>query len=354
MDTDYNPKRLAQIAFVVLVLLGGLTVLLPFFATILVAAVVCITTWPVYRYLLRALRGRDIIAASSMTLLLITIIIVPMFLLAENVTHGINLLIENLKNVRQEGVSAHAPEWLHTVPFLGDYVDKAWTRISEISQDELNNAIRQLLGPAQRVLTRVAGLVGEGIFQLLLMVFIAFFFYRDGSNMAARLQTGAQRLGGDFGEKLLTLTHKTISAVMVGLVGTAAAQALVALIGFLVAGVPGALLLTAATFFLAMIPFGPVFVWGGAAYWLYSQGETNWAIFMLLYGIFIISSVDNFVKPFLISRGASLSLLLVALGVVGGALAFGFIGIFLGPTLLALCQMLIQTWTDEQPSQVSR
>ena len=352
MDTDYNPKRLAQIAFVVLVLLGGLMVLLPFLATILVAAVVCITTWPVYTYLLRAVGGRGIIAATLMTLLLITIIVVPMVFFAENITHGINVLMENLKNLRQEGVAAHPPEWLSTIPILGEYADKAWARIAQISQEELVNAMRQLLGPAQRILTRVASLVGEGIFQVLLMVFIAFFFYRDGRAIAARLQTGAQHLGGDFGARLLTLTHNTISAVMLGLVGTAAAQALVALIGFLIAGVPGALLLTAATFFLSMIPFGPVFVWGGAAYWLNAQGQTGWAIFMVIYGIFVISSVDNFVKPILISRGASLSLMLVALGVVGGALAFGFIGIFLGPTLLALGQMLIQTWTDERPAPV--
>lgn len=347
MDTDYNTKRLAQIAFVVLILLGGLLVLLPFFATILVAAVVCITTWPFYTYLLRAVGGRDVIAALLMTLLLIAIIVVPMVFFAENITHGINMLMENLKNLKQEGVAAHPPEWLQTIPILGEYADKAWSRITQLSQEELRNAMRQLLGPAQRVLTQVAGLVGEGIFQLLVMVFIAFFFYRDGHTYAVRLQIGAQRLGGDFGAQLLTLSHKTVSAVMLGLVGTAAAQALVALIGFLIAGVPGALLLTAATFFLSMIPFGPVFVWGGAAYWLNAQGQTGWAIFMLLYGIFVISSVDNFVKPWLISRGASLSLLIVALGVVGGALAFGFIGIFLGPTLLALGQMLIQTWTDK-------
>jgi predicted PurR-regulated permease PerM len=352
MDTDYNTKRLAQIIFVVLIVLGGIMVLLPFFATLLVAAVVCISTWPVYARLLRAVGGRDVIAASLMTLLLITIIVVPMSFFAENVTLGINLLIENLKNLKQGGVAAHPPEWLQTIPILGEYADKAWVRITQLSQEELNNAMRQLLGPAQRILTRIVALVGEGILQVLLMVFIAFFFYRDGNAYAARLQKGVQRLGGDFGAQLLTLSHKTITAVMLGLVGTAAAQAVVALIGFLVAGVPGALLLTAATFFLSMIPFGPVFVWGGAAYWLHSQGQTGWAIFMVLYGTFVISSVDNFVKPILISRGASLSLLLVALGVVGGAIAFGFIGIFLGPTLLALTQMLIQTWTDKQPTSV--
>ncbi len=352
MNTDYNPKHLAQTTFVVLILLGGLMVLLPFFATILVAAVVCITTWPAYTYLLRTVGGRNILAASLMTLLLITIIVVPMAFFAGTITDGVNILMENLKNLKQGGVAAHPPEWLQTIPILGEYADKAWVRITQLSQEELGNAVRQSLGPAQRILTRIAGLVGEGILQVLLMVFIAFFFYRDGHTYAARLQKGVQRLGGDFGAQLLTLSHKTITAVMLGLVGTAAAQALVALIGFLIAGVPGALLLTAATFFLSMIPLGPVFVWGGAAYWLNSQGETGWAIFMVLYGIFVISSIDNFVKPFLISRGASLSLLLVALGVVGGALAFGFIGIFLGPTLLALGQMLIQTWTDERPTSV--
>jgi predicted PurR-regulated permease PerM len=353
MDTDYNTKRLAQIVFVVLILLGGLMVLLPFFATILVAAVVCITTWPVYARLLRAVHSRDVIAASLMTLLLITIIVVPMAFFAGTITDGVTIIVEKLKNLKQVGVAAHPPEWLQTIPILGEYADKAWVRMTQLSQEELNNAMRQLLGPAQRILTRIAGLVGEGILQVLLMVFIAFFFYRDGHTYAARLQKGAQRLGGDFGAQLLTLSHKTITAVMLGLVGTAAAQALVALVGFLIAGVPGALLLTAATFFLSMIPFGPVVVWGGAAYWLHTQGETGWAIFMVLYGLFVIGGVAKFLKPFLISRGASLSLLLVALGVVGGALAFGFIGIFLGPTLLALGQMLIQTWTDERATSVA-
>lgn len=348
MDTDYNAKRLAQISFVVLVLLGGLMVVLPFLATILVAAVVCITTWPAYAYLLRAVRGHNIIAATLMTLLLITIIIVPMFFLADNISQGFNMLLERLETLRQEGIAPHPPEWLKAIPVLGEYADKAWSRIAQASQDELRNVLRQLLGPAQRILTGIVSLVGEGILQTLLMVFVAFFLYRDGHTLATRLRTGAQQLGGNFGEKLLNLSHSTIYAVMMGLVGSAAAQAFVALIGFLIAGVPGALLLTAATFFLAMIPMGPVFVWGGAAYWLNSQGETNWAIFMVLYGIFVISSIDNFVKPILISRGASLSLLLAALGVVGGAIAFGFIGIFLGPVLIALCQMLIQTWTDER------
>ena len=138
---------------------------------------------------------------------------------------------------------------------------------------------------------------------------------------------------------------------MIGIVGTALAQAIVALLGFLIAGVPGAILLAMATFFLSMIPVGPPLLWGGAAFWLYEQGEIGWAIFMVVYGVLVISSVDNFVKPILISRSASLPILLIALGVFGGILAFGFIGIFLGPTLLALAHVLFLRWMRQPETE---
>jgi len=125
----------------------------------------------------------------------------------------------------------------------------------------------------------------------------------------------------------------------------------VAMIGFLIAGVPAAVLLGFATFFLSMIPIGPPLIWGGAAAWLYNQGETGWAIFLVLYGLLVISSIDNFLKPFLMARGAGIPILLIALGVIGGVLVFGFIGIFLGPVLLALGHMLLGRWIDEKQGE---
>jgi predicted PurR-regulated permease PerM len=143
---------------------------------------------------------------------------------------------------------------------------------------------------------------------------------------------------------------------MIGIVGTAAAQALVAMVGFIVAGVPGIVILTVATFFFSMVPvIGATLIWACAAVWLYEGGQTGWSIFMVLWGMFGISSVDNFLKPILISRTSSLPLLLIVVGVFGGVLVFGFIGLFLGPTLLALGQVLIREWLehvdyDESPS----
>ena len=119
------------------------------------------------------------------------------------------------------------------------------------------------------------------------------------------------------------------------------------MIGFIIAGVPGIIILTVATFFFSMVPVvGATMIWGGAAVWLYETGQTGWAIFMALWGMFGISSVDNFLKPFLISRTSSLPLLLIVVGVFGGVLVFGFIGLFLGPTLLALGRVLISEWLD--------
>jgi predicted PurR-regulated permease PerM len=134
-----------------------------------------------------------------------------------------------------------------------------------------------------------------------------------------------------------------------GLLGTALAQAVVALIGFVIAGVPGALLLGALTFLLSLVPMGPVLVWGGAAAWLYFTDQTGWAIFMVAYGVFVISSVDNVVKPILMSRAGGLSMLLIVLGVFGGAVAFGFIGLFVGPALLAIGWNLMKVWLEPTP-----
>ena len=123
----------------------------------------------------------------------------------------------------------------------------------------------------------------------------------------------------------------------------------------IIADVPGLTILTVATFFFSMVPVvGATLIWLGAAAWLYDGDQTGWAIFMVLWGMFGISSVDNFVKPILISRTASLPLLLIVVGVFGGVLVFGFIGLFLGPTLLALSQVLIREWLAhpdfEEPS----
>ncbi len=348
----FDPKRLAQISLITLLILGCLLVVYPFLAAVLFAAVVCITTWPAYAWLHRRLGGRNTLAASLMTLLLMLGMVLPTVFLAAGLGDAVHMLVEKIRPWLNDGIG-EPPEWLVHLPLVGQQIGDYWHQLAD-SRDELMNLVRRAYEPARQAALASIGLVGNGILQLVLVIFIGFFLYRDGQALTEILGRAARRLGGELGMEMLQLSRATVTGVMIGIVGTALAQAIVALLGFLIAGVPGAILLAMATFFLSMIPVGPPLLWGGAAFWLYEQGEIGWAIFMVVYGVLVISSVDNFVKPILISRSASLPILLIALGVFGGILAFGFIGIFLGPTLLALAHVLFLRWMrqpeTEEPS----
>jgi predicted PurR-regulated permease PerM len=346
-----STRTYARIALAALIVVGTVWVLAPFLAALLFAAILCLTTWPLFTWLEARLKGRTTLAALLATLVLALIVLGPMSYLAATIADGVAQLIALLRPWFESADHA-PPNWLATLPLVGEPLDTYWRKLAS-NQTELANLGKQLFEPTRKFLTSAATLIGQGLLELTLVVFIAFFFYRDGHKLATHLARLSGKIGGALGERMLQLARNTIMGVMVGIVGTAAAQSLVALIGFLIAGVPAALLLAAATFFLSMVPVGPPLIWGGAAWWLYSQGETGWAIFMIVWGVAVISSVDNFLKPILISRTSSLPILLVALGVFGGVLAFGFVGIFLGPVILALALTLVEGWSAASAEQTS-
>ena len=173
---------------------------------------------------------------------------------------------------------------------------------------------------------------------------ISFFILRDGSALAVRLSAGVGRIAGSRGERLLEVAGKTVRGVVYGIIGTAMIQAMLAAIGFLIAGVPGVPLPGVAHFcFLHGAGCGcSVGVVAGRTLAL-SRRRFGRAIFLIIWGIGV-SSVDNFVKPWLISHGSDMPFLLVFFGALGGLAAFGFIGLFIGPTVLAIAYKLIQEW----------
>lgn len=337
-----NTNQLTRIALIALLVVGCFMVLRPFLAAILFAAVICVFTWPVYHRLWLRMRKRDTWAALSMTLLLLVALILPMAYLAANLADASTLILDEVQSTL-ESLQPDAPPWLRDIPLVGSQVSAVWARAAG-GHDELMRLLQQYYEPMRKVSLQAVQLFISGFLQLVLAVFVAFFFYRDGAKLARGLIVIARKLGGELGEEMLTLSSNTVKGVMLGIFGTALAQAAVGLIGFVMAGAPMPLLLALATFFLSVIPVGPPLVWGGAAIWLYNHGDHGWAIFLGLYGLLAISSVDNFLKPILISHSSHLPLLLVVLGVLGGAIAFGFVGIFLGPTLLAVGLTLIAHW----------
>ena len=351
MIQEEDPKRLAQIALVALLIIGCIAVLLPFIGAVLFAFVVWICTWPLYASkLLPRLGGRNTLGASLMTLFLIVVMLAPTGFLAGSLASGAETLIEEVRPHIQKGLPAEPPAILGKLPLIGSEISASWHRVAS-NRAELNALLKQIALPARDFALGTGKLAANGLLQMALVLFVLFFLYRDGQSVADALYVAARKLGGDLGEEMLERARGTVVGVMLGIVGTAAAQATVAMIGFLIAGVPAAVLLGFATFFLSMVPIGPPLIWGGAAAWLYDQGETGWAIFLVLYGLFVISSIDNFLKPVLMARGAGISILLIALGVLGGILVFGFIGIFLGPVLLALGHMLFTRWAHKEEGE---
>jgi predicted PurR-regulated permease PerM len=341
-----SQKQLIQVAIVALLLIGCIAVLMPFTGTLLLAIIICVTTAPARDKLLALCGGRSSLAAALMSLSLIVVLVAPLAILAGSLADGVEMAIAHIRPFLETGLPTEVPSWITDLPLVGSQIGDYWHKLVT-SREELNELLRQFIAPTRRLGLATVSLFVQGLLQLALVIFFVFFIFRDAEVYASALRTGSQKLAGNLGERMFKLAEGTVTGVMVGIVGTAAAQALVAMTGFLIAGVPGVTILTVATFFFSMVPVvGATLIWLGAAFWLYDGGQTGWAIFMILWGMFGISSVDNFVKPILISRTSSLPLLLIVVGVFGGVLVFGFIGLFLGPTLLALGQVLIREWLE--------
>lgn len=341
----------AQLAAVIILVAGCFLVLRPFMTAMLLAAVVCVSTWPVYLWLLRKLKNRQNLAALTMTLSLTLVVILPLALVAYNLADNVTAFYNAVRQSMEAG-PPEPPAWLTGLPLLGGPIEEYWRNIAG-SQEEMLALAKRLLEPARNFLLASGILLGQGVMEMSLAAFISFFFYRDGEALIRSIGAGMARLAGIHAANMLAIINSTVRGVMYGLLGTALAQGFVAAIGFAIAGVPAVMLLGVATFLLSLIPVGPPLIWGGAAIWLFQQGETGWGIFMLLWGFFLISSVDNIIKPLLISRGSRLSFLLVILGVMGGVLAFGFVGIFIGPTLLAVGFSVVQKWTATDSTTAS-
>jgi predicted PurR-regulated permease PerM len=340
-----NLQQFAQLAAVVAVVVGCYQVLSPFIPAILFSAVACSASWPLYLEVRRSLRGRSTWAALTMTTMLVIIVIGPTIILAVSLADDVTAGIDKLRGWLAGGAPA-PPGWLKNIPLIGGPLDGYWHQLAA-SRDEALNLLKSLAEPARNVVVAAGKAIGASVLQMTLATFIAFFFYRDGEALIRAIRKILEKLAGDLGDELLATIDNTVTGVVNGIFGTALAQAAATLIGLLIAGVPGALLLCVATFFLSMIPVGPPLVWGGAAIWLFYQDSIGWGIFMLVYGLVVISSIDNVIKPYLISRSSSLPLLLIVLGVFGGIVAFGFIGIFIGPPMMAVGLTLIQLWTEK-------
>lgn len=346
-----NDRLLVQI--LLLSLLGAcLWVLAPFWSALFWAAVLAFASWPLMRLLTRALNGRETLAAAILTGVWIVLVAVPLIMLGFNLADHIREANVFIKDVQVDGLPP-APQWMIELPLVGAKLNSLWVLLDEQGV-ALLMSLRPYLGEVGNWLLARSAQIGRGMLELALSLVFVFFFYRDGPRLAELIYRMLHRLIGEQAGHYIDLVAATVQRVVNGVIGTAAAQGLLAMMGFMIAGVPGALFLGFLTFMFSLIPMGPPLIWIPAVLWLVVQGDYGFAIFLAIWGTFIISGVDNVLKPYLISRGGNLPLVVVLLGVFGGILAFGFMGLFLGPTLLAVAYSLLNAWVSTENSSTPR
>ncbi|MDO8932562.1 MAG: AI-2E family transporter [Rhodocyclaceae bacterium] len=338
-----NADRALAILALALLVGGCVLVLRPFLTALIWAAILASTSWPAFLWLDRSVGQRRVLAASLMTLLVTVVLLGPVAAVALALADNVAELGRAATALFKDGLP-DAPGWLVNLPLVGQSIYDYWQEFAHDGR-HLMTELQKLAKPAQDAALAGGRIVGRGVIDITLSVFLAFFFFLHGEALARRLGVALGRLSGNRAAYLLGVARGTVTGVIYGILGTGLAQGILAAIGFAVAGVPGAVLLGVATFFLSVVPVGPPLVWGGAAIWLFQQGEPAWGTFVAAWGFFVVSMVDNLLKPLIISRGASLPFAIVFLGVLGGMLAFGVIGAFLGPALLAVGYRLAIEWT---------
>ena len=350
-DRSLDYERYAVIAAIVLLVLGCYLVVRPFLTAFLWGGIIALSTQGLFGHVLRLVGGRRRLAATLTSLLLALILLVPIAAFAIQVAAGLPEIGARLNDMFSAGLG-QPPAWLSAIPLIGTKASGWWQSMAA-DPEQLLGVLRPLVRPLTDFLLAAGGGISGGILEFTLALVIATLLYVRGAALGAGIDRIALRLGGEAGQRQVAVIASTVRSVFRGLLGTCAVQAILAIIGFWVAGVPGALLLGMGTFFLSVVPGGPVLLWLPAALWLNAIGSTGAATFLGIWGLVVVSGSDNIVRPLLIGKGTEAPLALVFLGVVGGILTFGFLGLFIGPTLLTVGYNLLQEWMGRFETEVA-
>lgn len=330
-------------------IIATLWILQPFLAAIIWATMVVVATWPVLRWVQAMLWNSRALAVTVMTLILLLLFMVPMALAIGTIVQNSDQIVEWTKLIANFRIPA-PPDWIARLPLVGDKAATAWQQAVDSSGKELMEKLAPHAGAMAKWVTSKFGSIGLLFVQFLLTVIIAAVMYAGGESAAAAVKRFGRRLAGPSGENIVVLAGQAIRGVALGVGVTAVVQSALGGIGLAVVGIPFAGLLTALMFMLCIAQLGPGLVLLPAVIWVYWSGDTGWGTFLLIWSVIVVT-LENFLRPMLIKLGADLPLLLIFAGVIGGLFAFGLVGIFVGPVMLAVSYKLLGEWiSDEEDS----
>ncbi len=319
----------------------------PFIAAAIWAIMIVVVTWPTLLRMQRRLWNRRSAAIAVMMVILLLLFVAPLTLAVVVITQNAGEIIDLARSIANRPLPA-PPDWLPGLPFVGGKLVSAWADARAAGFEGLGALIVPYTGGLTAWFVREAGSVGYLIIQFLLTLAFAAFLYAYGELFAAASVKFANRVGGKNGEDLLQLAGNSVRGVALGVGLTAAIQSALGGIGLAVAGVPFAGLLTALLFMLCITQIGMLVVLVPAVVWVYWSGHPVTGTVLLVWSL-VASVLDTFLRPILVRRSARLPLLLIFVGVIGGLVAFGAIGIFVGPVVLAVAYTLFVAWIEPSP-----
>lgn len=324
-----------------LVLVGVYVVLAPFLVPIAWAAILAYATWPHYRWMRRLLGDRDAGAALVMTLLIVLAVVLPVGLLSLSLADEVAQVFRTLRAWATE--PPDLPPAVAELPVVGRWL-AGWHASIRTNPGTLRDLLADHAPRWGQVVLSAAGDVGRNLGRLGLTLLTVFFLYRHGEAVIGQTTRVLNRLAGPRVERLLEIVGATVRATCYGVLLTAVAQGVLAGLGFWAAGIPASVLLGALTAGLALLPFGPPLIWVPAGVWVLATSSIWKGVALLLWGALAVSGVDNVIRPYFIGGATQIPFLLVLFGVVGGMAAFGLLGLFIGPTILAVALVLWREW----------
>lgn len=343
---DMRPFDVTRTTLGVACLVGlvgsSFTVLQPFVPSIIWAVTLVVATWPALRLLQRVMFGSRLVAVSLMTLLLVAIVVAPFGVAVSTIVNHSDEIVQMANDFTTMDLPM-APPWVGDIPMVGDWLTETWNHLASQDLVGLLADARPYVGRATSTFVGLAGSAGQIFVQMLLTILVSAIMFAQGEAAADAALRFGHRIAGERGQNSVILAGQAIRGVALGVVGTALIQTLIGGIGLWVTGVPLAGILVALTLICCIVQLGPGPVVIPATIWLFYVGNTTHGIVMAVFTAVVLLA-DNVVRPLLIRAGAKLPLLLILAGVLGGLLAFGLIGLFAGPAMLAVTYTLLMAW----------
>jgi len=321
----------------------------PFLTSFIWATIIVIATWPLLLKIEAWLWHKRGLAVAAMTFILLLFLVIPFSVAIIAVIDSRDefvVWIESLSSFTLPPM----PEWVGNFPLVEKNLAGRWQQYSALTPEEMSAMLTPYAKNALKWFAAKAGSIGMIILHFLLTVIISAILYANGESAAGGFRSFVRRLGGEKGEDAAVLASKAVKGVALGVVLTAIIQSVLGGIGLAVTGVPAAAILTGVMFMLCIAQVGPGLVLIISIIWLFWNGEPIWGGVLIAWSLPVVI-LDNFLRPVLIKRGADLPLLLIFAGVIGGLLAFGIIGLFIGPVVLAVAHVLLKAWVSEGDSE---